>query len=112
VEAPWSPRFQSPPLPNSLPSSAPIAALHGQVLFHDKGCEYCHTINGLGGLRGPNLSNVANRLTEQDMVIRILNGGRNMPAFGGILHPDQVSDLVAYLETRRLHPGPDLSQAR
>lgn len=50
-------------------------------------------------------------LLGQDMVIRILNGGRNMPAFGGILHPDQVSDLVAYLETRRLHPGPDLSQA-
>jgi len=112
VKAPWSPRFQSPPLPNSLPSSAPIAALHGQVLFHDKGCEYCHTINGLGGLRGPNLSNVANRLTEQDMIIRILNGGHNMPAFGGILHPDQVRDLVAYLETRRLRPGPDLSQAR
>lgn len=112
VKAPWSPRFQSPPLPNSLSPSASSAALHGQVLFHDKSCEYCHTINGLGGLRGPNLSNVANRLTGQDMVIRILNGGHNMPAFGAILNPDQVSDLVAYLQTRRLHPGPALSQAR
>ena len=90
--APWSPRFQSPPLPDSLPPNASSAAFHGQVLFHDKGCEYCHEVNGLGGIRGPDLSNVGNRLTEQDMVIRILNGGRNMPAFGGILHPDEVSD--------------------
>ncbi len=112
VVAPWSPRFQSPPLPNSLKPSASLAALHGQVLFHDKGCEYCHTVNGLGGLRGPNLSNVANRLTPQDMVIRIMNGGTNMPAFGGILHPDQVNSLIAYLQTRRLDTGPDITQAR
>ncbi len=112
VVAPWSPRFQSPALPNSLAVSASIAAAHGQVLFHDKGCEFCHKIEGLGGLRGPDLSNVADRLTQQDMIIRILNGGHNMPAFGGILHPNQVTDLVAYLQTRRLHPGPDLTQAR
>ncbi len=110
--APWSPRFQSPPLPDSLPPNASSAAFHGQVLFHDKGCEYCHEVNGLGGIRGPDLSNVGNRLTEQDMVIRILNGGRNMPAFGGILHPDEVSDLVAYLKTRKLRPGPDIFQAK
>ena len=61
---------------------------------------------------GQNVSNVANRLTQQDMIIRILNAGQNMPAFGGILHPDEVNDLVAYLQTRRLHPGPDLTQAR
>ncbi len=110
--APWSPRFQSPPLPNSLPATASADAFHGQVLFHAKGCEYCHTINGLGGLRGPNLSDVANRLTREDMIIRILNGGKNMPAFGGILHPDEVAQLVAYLQTRRTHPGPEVTQAR
>jgi mono/diheme cytochrome c family protein len=35
-----------------------------------------------------------------------------MPAFGGILHPDEVTDLVAYLKTRKLRSGPDLTQAR
>jgi ubiquinol-cytochrome c reductase cytochrome b subunit len=110
--APWSPRFDSPPLPNSLPVAASSAALHGQVLFHDKGCEYCHTVNGLGGLRGPNLSDVGNRLTEQQMVVRILNGGHNMPAFAGILHPGEVADLIEYLKTRKLSQGPDLTQSR
>lgn len=104
--APWSPRFQSPPLPNSLPENASSAARQGQVLFHDKGCEYCHTINGFGGIRGPDLSDVANHITRDDMVWRILNGGKNMPAFGGILHPDELNDLVAYLDTRRIRPGP------
>lgn len=110
--APWSPRFQSPPLPNSLPPTASVDAIHGQVLFHDKGCEYCHTINKLGGIRGPNLSDVANRLTKQDMVWRILNGGKNMPSFGGILHPDEVAQLVAYLQTRRLRPGPYVNETK
>lgn len=112
VVAPWSPRFQSPPLPNSLPVTASQAAFHGQVLFHDKGCEYCHTINGLGGIRGPNLSDVANLLTNQQMVIQIMNGGKNMPGYASILHPDQVSDIIAYLETRRYRPGPYLTQPR
>ena len=112
VVAPWSPRFQSPPVPNSLPVSASAAAFHGQVLFHDKACEYCHMINGLGGARGPNLSDVANRLTSQQMIIQIANGGKNMPGFGSILHADQMADLVAYLETRKLHPTPDLTQVR
>jgi mono/diheme cytochrome c family protein len=35
------------------------------------------------------------------MIIRVLNGGHNMPAFGSILHPDQVTAIVAYLKTRK-----------
>lgn len=27
-------------------------------------------------------------------------------------HPDRVSDLVAYLKTRKTQPGPDITQAR
>lgn len=42
--------------------------------------------------------NVGNRLTEPDFVIRIMNGGKNMSALGGILNPEEVTDLVAYLQ--------------
>ncbi len=108
--APWSPRFEAQPLHAADYASVNAAAQHGAALFHDKGCEYCHEIDGQGGLRGPNLSNVANRLTVQQMKIRILNGGTNMPAFAGILQPDQLDDLVQFLETRRREAGPYLNQ--
>ncbi|MEO8726475.1 MAG: cytochrome b N-terminal domain-containing protein [Acidobacteriaceae bacterium] len=107
--APWSPRFEAQPLPESVYAASGPAAHRGAVLFHDKGCEYCHQIQGHGGLRGPNLSDVANRMTEEQMTIRILGGGHNMPAFAGILHPDQMNDILAFLKTLRMRPGPSLN---
>ena len=83
----------------------------GARLFHDKGCEYCHTVDGYGGHRGPELSTVADRLGPTEMIIRIANGGVNMPAFAGMLTPDEVDRLVAFLRpgTER---APDWTGAR
>ena len=35
------------------------------------------------------------------MIIRIVNGGTNMPAFASSLKPGELDDLVAFLETRK-----------
>ncbi len=37
------------------------------------------------------------------MIIRIMNGGYNMPAYGGILGSGQVKSLVAFLRSRKSH---------
>lgn len=105
----WSPRFEARGLSTTAYNAADPATHRGAILFHDKGCEYCHEIHGQGGLRGPNLSDVANHITPQQMEIRILTGANNMPAYAGILHSNEVNDIVHFLSTMRTEAGPNLS---
>lgn len=106
--AAWAPRFEARGLNTASYDAANPQIHNGAVLFHDKGCEYCHMIHGQGGLRGPDLSDVADRLTPQMMTWRILDGGTNMPAYARVLHSDQVDELVAFLSTMKHEEHPIL----
>lgn len=98
--SPWSPDFNAKVLPSALVQGAPAQVAQGAELFHAKGCEYCHAISGYGGTRGPDLSTIADRLTPEQITLRILNGGYNMPSFASSLKPDEVNALVGFLRTR------------
>ena len=100
IYARWSPDFGAQPLSAAVVASADPNVIRGAQLFHDKGCEYCHTVAGNGGKRGPELTDVGSRLTRDEMTWRILNGGVNMPAFGQNLKPDEVNALLAFLQSR------------
>jgi ubiquinol-cytochrome c reductase cytochrome b subunit len=67
-----------------------------------KQCRNCHALGGRGGQRGPALDDVATRLTPDQLVRQILQGGGNMPAYGKNLSPAEVTAMVAFLET--MHP--------
>jgi ubiquinol-cytochrome c reductase cytochrome b subunit len=99
--APWSPDFNAQPLSTQVVGATSGPVYQGAILFHQKGCEFCHSVAGQGGHRGPDLTFVADRLTPQEMTIRIVNGAQLMPAFGGILSSEQLNDLVAFLKTRK-----------
>jgi ubiquinol-cytochrome c reductase cytochrome b subunit len=97
----WSPDFKAQPLTAQVVNSTQPGIVHGAQLFSTKGCQACHAISGRGGARGPDLTAVGSRRTRDQLVWRILNGGVNMPAFANNITPQELTDLVDFLETRR-----------
>jgi ubiquinol-cytochrome c reductase cytochrome b subunit len=100
-QSPWSPNFQALPLTQQVVGATSGPIFEGGRLFHDKACLNCHLIHGQGGRRGPDLTYVGDKLTRDNMIIRIVNGGGNMPAFGSSLKPQEIDALVAFLESRK-----------
>lgn len=99
--SPWSPDFSAKPLPATIIGASSGPVYEGAQLFRVKGCEYCHQIAGYGGQRGPDLTYVRDRLSQEQLTIRIVNGGTNMPAFGGILSAEELNKITAFLDSRK-----------
>ena len=104
--SPWSPHMNAwsgvPTPPEMVKGLSPLQ-LKGAALVQSKQCRNCHSLDGLGGQRGPDLTNVATRLTENQLIRQILQGDGNMPAYGDHLKPYEVTALVSFLSTR--HPA-------
>jgi ubiquinol-cytochrome c reductase cytochrome b subunit len=103
AKSPWSPNFNPVPLTPEIVGAANGPVFEGAQLFQSKSCLNCHLIEGHGGRRGPNLTYIADKLTKDNLTIRIVNGGVNMPAFGATLKPEEIDELVAFLESRKKH---------
>ena len=101
-KAPWSPNFNAEPLPVAvLGESFSHDQARGLDLFNTKGCLYCHDIGGYGGHRGPNLTEVNERLDRDELIVRIVNGGKFMPAYGGSLSKEEIEQLASFLLTKK-----------
>lgn len=96
----------SSPQDDPPPSAADIE--NGQKLFASNGCAGCHTVNGKGGLAGPDVSNEAGKGRSRDwLATKIRNPKADnpqsiMPAATS-LSDEQISNLVDYLLS--LTPG-------
>jgi ubiquinol-cytochrome c reductase cytochrome b subunit len=104
--APWSPVMDagtSVPIPSHFVSGRTPLEVQGALVFQSKQCHNCHALGENGGKRGPALDAVAVRLTSDQLVRQVLQGGGNMPAYGKNLNPAETTALVAFLET--LHPS-------
>jgi ubiquinol-cytochrome c reductase cytochrome b subunit len=103
---PWSPVMDASTaasIPPKLLSGRTPMQIQGALVFQEKQCHNCHALGGTGGQRGPALDAVAVRLTGDQLVRQVLQGGGNMPAYGKNLNPAETTALVAFLET--LHPA-------
>jgi mono/diheme cytochrome c family protein len=76
----------------------------GAMLFHEKGCEHCHGADGRGTDKGPDLATVGKRRKKPMIELQIEKGGAEMPAFGDVLQPDEVKQLVDFLSAKRKVP--------
>lgn len=114
---PWSPvmnAWSSDAVPQRYIHERTPLERQGAVVFQNKQCRDCHSIGGEGGRRGPELDSVATRLTEDQLVRQVLQGGGNMPAYGNALNPAETTALVSFLKTltgNELRPAEDASRA-
>lgn len=77
---------------------------HGAQVFNANGCLHCHTMGSTGGTRGPNLSGIGRTAKPEEMRKQIVQGGKGMPAFGEVLQPNELDDLIAYLRSSKAKP--------
>jgi len=103
---PWSPKMSAwsgEPVPQQFLHGATALERQGALVFQAKQCRNCHSLGEKGGQRGPALDGVAVRLTQDQLIRQVIQGGGNMPAYGKNLSPAETTALVAFLRT--LHPA-------
>jgi ubiquinol-cytochrome c reductase cytochrome b subunit len=111
---PWSPIMEAwtaDPIPTQYLVNRTPLERQGALVLQDKQCRNCHAIGGSGGQRGPALDTIASRMTEDQIIRQILQGGGNMPAYGNALNPSETKALMRFLLTLHgdLTPAVDAS---
>ena len=102
---PWSPHMNAwsgDPVPDQFVHGTTALERQGALVFQVKQCRNCHSLGETGGQRGPSLDTVAVRLTQDQLIRQVIQGGGNMPAYSKNLSPAETTALVAFLES--LHP--------
>src|SRR5260370_22463762 len=104
VIVPWSPvmdAWSGLPTPVAYVKGRSPLELQGAVVLQNKQCRNCHSLGGAGGRRGPALDRGATRLTQDQLIRQVRQGGGNMPADGKNLAPAEVTPLVPFIHTLR-----------
>lgn len=115
--SPWSPEMDAwkstPTVSAQIIGRSPLQ-LQGALVLQAMQCRNCHAIDGIGGRRGPDLTDVGTRLTKSQLTRQVIQGGGNMPAYGKNLLPSQVEALTSYLISLRppgVPPAHDFSES-
>ncbi len=96
----------APPATDSSTNTPPIdlkdptAVVAGKTIFRRSCTTYCHGREGQGGgLRGPTLRNGN---FDNTYLFQVISSGRaSMPAFSGAYTPEQIWQVIAYIQSLR-----------
>ncbi|HLJ93756.1 MAG TPA: cytochrome b N-terminal domain-containing protein [Gemmataceae bacterium] len=100
---PWSPvmdAWSRDAVPEDLVQRSTPLQLQGALVFQNKQCRNCHALQGRGGRRGPDLTQVGIRLTRDQLIDQVSNGtpgGGDMPAYGKQMKPAEMGALAEFL---------------
>ena len=76
-------------------NAPPTQVTEGRRVWLASGCQSCHSIYGLGGHSGPDLTNVVTRASPATVGALVRTGSRGMPAFS--LDDAALEAIVTYL---------------
>jgi hypothetical protein len=91
------------PLPDAtlieqVRSGDPVINRESVSAWRSAGCQFCHSIQGLGGHIGPDLTNVVSRTSDGYIRAMLLAGPPGMPSYAD-LDEDSISHIIRYLES-------------
>jgi ubiquinol-cytochrome c reductase cytochrome b subunit len=116
AKSPWSPEmdaWSSLPTPIEYIEGRGPLELQGAVIVQNAQCRNCHELGGFGGKRGPALDGVGVRLTHDQIVRQVQQGGMpasNMPAFGKSLTAAETEAVTRFLVSLRPEGAPPAAQ--
>jgi ubiquinol-cytochrome c reductase cytochrome b subunit len=96
--APWVPRFDTEPLGSERLGAVSADALEGARIFHARGCQYCHRVDGEGGLYGPELTGALLRMSPEEFTVRTFNGIGDMPAYRGVVSAEEMDRVLVFMQ--------------
>ena len=87
--------------PKTIAATSSGTVNPGEIVFKAQGCSACHTINGIGGKIGPDLTHVGSRRSKEWIEAQIENPKSHdpdsiMPSFAALPEKD-IEDLADYL---------------
>lgn len=112
ISSSWSPvmtAWTATPAPVSLVKRLTPLQMQGALVLQYQQCRNCHAIDGAGGERGPDLVDVGSRLSWDQLVRQVQQGGGNMPAYGKTLSSAETVAVVAFLQQCRVDGQPAAS---
>jgi cytochrome c2 len=92
--------------PVIIAQAEPSAITRGRAIYKQR-CEICHFSSSEAKKIGPGLKGIytrgkfadGRRVDDASMEKWIVEGGKDMPPFKGLLNPSQIRDLLSYLKT-------------
>ena len=93
-----------PPPPSSLPAPPPLRATESQIIggraIYAETCQRCHGENAIGGVKDLRFLTPQQHARFDDVLLKGILQDRGMASFAGVLTPDDVAAVHAYLIAR------------